>query len=101
MTIEATVANASGRDGAEVVQVYVHEPDGDTVADEPAQRLVGFAKVRVPAGASVTAQIELDERWASHWDISQHAWSVRPGVRELRVGRSSRDVAFTLTTSVP
>jgi hypothetical protein len=60
--VEVTVTNASGRDSAEVVQVYVHHPDGTGANDDPAQRLVGFAKVRVAAGSTATAVITLDER---------------------------------------
>jgi beta-glucosidase len=100
-SVEAQLHNASTRDGVQVVQVYAHDPEGTGAADDPAQCLVGFAKVAVKAGATVTATIGVDPRWASHWDVVAHDWAVRPGVRELRVGTSSRAVAQVLTVQAP
>jgi beta-glucosidase len=75
------------------VQVYAHLLDRDGVPrDEPAQRLVGFAKVSAPAGSSQRVTIALDPDGYRRWDVDASAWTV-PSVRyELRVGRSSRDI---------
>ena len=103
-SVEVGLTNRSDRAGHEVVQVYVHRPDGDAgyvaPADEPQQHLVGFAKAWVPAGATDTVSVQLDPRWASHWDVEAHAWVAAPGHRQLRVGRSSREISVVLSTEV-
>ncbi len=98
--VQVVVTNSSDRAGVEVVQVYAHDPEGTGATDDPVQALVGFVKVALAPGESRSVEVVLDPRWAMHWDVITHAWATRPGVRELRVGRSSRDVAHVLSTRV-
>ncbi|MFM8311149.1 MAG: glycoside hydrolase family 3 C-terminal domain-containing protein, partial [Ilumatobacteraceae bacterium] len=92
--VTATVSNAGTRDAVEVVQVYAHAVDRAGLdGDEPEQRLVGFAKVRVPAGTSQQVRIEFDRHAYRAWDTASRSWTVRAVPHELRVGRSSADVA--------
>ena len=95
--VTCRVANAGTRDAVEVVQVYAHRLDRDDLdRDEAEQRLVGFAKVRVAAGASRVVSIALDPHAYRTWDVAAGAWTQRSGTHELRVGRSSRDVVARL-----
>lgn len=86
------LSNNSIRDGSQVVQVHAHFLDRrGLAADEPDQRLVGFAKVYVPAGATVESVVELDrEAWRT-WNPVESRWTRLTGEVELRVGWSSRD----------
>jgi beta-glucosidase len=95
-TVDVELANASDRDGVAVVQVYVHRALHDGAGDEPAQRLVGFAKVDVASNGSATATIALDPRAYMTWDVDSHAWVDITGEFELRVGTSSRRIAARL-----
>jgi beta-glucosidase len=96
-TVDVTLDNTSGRDGVEVVQVYAHRPNRAGLAqDEPAQRLVGFARVEVGAHGTAEAVVHLDPAAYLTWSIEEHAWVPGAGSVELRVGRSSRDVAHVL-----
>jgi len=98
--VAVELSNDSARDGFEVVQVYAHCVDRAGLSpDEPSQRLVGYAKVAVPARDTATTQIALDPRAYSGWDIDAHAWVVRPGRYELRIGQSSQHVATTLSVT--
>ena len=99
-SISVTLTNQADRSGTEVVQVYSHDPEGTGASDDPYQQLVGFLKVNLEPNATTTVDVPLDPRWAAHWDVATHGWTVRSGTRELRVGRSSRDIAITLTTTV-
>lgn len=91
--VSCTVANAGDRDAVEVVQIYAHLLDRDGVPrDEPAQRLVGFAKVDAPAGSSQRVVVALDPDGYRRWDTDAHAWTVPSSRYELRIGRSSRDI---------
>ena len=106
-TVEVDLTNTSERDGVEVVQVYVHAIEsnsgdgdaGEVAIDEPAQRLVGFAKVGVPASGRSTTTVRLDPRTYQSWSTTDHGWVDNAGAFELRVGRSSRDIAVHLPVS--
>ena len=92
--VDTTLTNTSARDGVQVVQVYAHLVNREGLAsDEPEQRLVGYAHVRVPANSSVQAQISLDANAYRTWDLVNNAWTSWSGAVELRVGTSSRHVA--------
>jgi beta-glucosidase len=96
-TVEVDVSNTSDREGYEVVQVYAHRVDrGGLEPDEPAQRLVGFTKLAVPANGRSTASVALDPRCYQGWDVAGGAWTEMAGSYELRVGRSSRDITERL-----
>ena len=95
VTVAVPVTNTSGRDGREVVQVYV--ADLGSRLSRPPQELKGFAKIDVPAGATVTATVELDRAAFRYFDEANGGWVVEPGEFEIRVGRSSRDIRGTAT----
>jgi beta-glucosidase len=86
ITVSTTLANTGDRDGADVVQVYASLPDPDAPA-----RLVGFARVEVPAGGvrPVTVAVPLD-RLATR-DPVAHAWRPPTGRHRLSVGRFAGD----------
>jgi beta-glucosidase len=54
-TATFTLANTGTRDGTAVVPVYVHQPVSNVLA--PPQRLVGWARVELAAGASETEHV--------------------------------------------
>ena len=100
-TVTATVSNASDRDGTQVVQVYAHLVNRDGLAsDEPEQRLVGFARVDVPARAHANVVVALDRDAYRTWNPASARWEQWTGNVELRVGTSSRHVAHRLTVSL-
>ncbi|MFJ4297723.1 glycoside hydrolase family 3 protein [Curtobacterium sp. NPDC089689] len=90
--VTATVANTGARAGKHVVQVYASR--ADSVVDRPVRWLVGFAPVRLDAGASTEVSIEVPARAFAHWD---GAWSYEPGTFTLHVGASVTDEAGTAT----
>lgn len=97
----ATLQNTSGRDGHQVVQVYAHLVDRTGLApDEPDQRLVGFAKADVPAGARRDVVVDLDVDAYRTWDLATSSWSTWSGDVELRIGTSSRRIAERLRINV-
>ena len=99
--VNTTLTNASDRDGAQVVQVYAHLVNRDGLAnDEPFQRLVGWTRVVVPAGASVNAVVKLDRDAYRTWDVEASSWTQWTGDVELRVGTSSRHMTHFLPISV-
>lgn len=90
--VTATVTNTGARAGKHVVQVYASR--ADSAVDRPVRWLVGFAPVRLDAGASTEVSIEVPARAFAHWD---GAWSYEPGSFTLHVGASVTDEAGTAT----
>ena len=78
-----------------MAQVYLAAV-GERTADQPAQRLAGFARAAVGAGAETTVTVTLDPRTTRTWDPDTHGWVEAPGPFELRVGTSSRHLPIHL-----
>ena len=89
--ISATVTNTSGRDGKEVVQLYLSDPVASVV--RPLKRLVGFTKVGLAAGESarVSFQLHADRTSFTGPDLQR---IVEPGEFRVRLGASSEDVTL-------
>jgi beta-glucosidase len=96
-TATFTVANTGSRAGATVVPVYVHQPVSDVLA--PPQRLVGFARLKLDAGASqiVHVSFPVSELAVTLGDIDGSGRrAVEPGQYQVQVGDMSAD--FTIGT---
>jgi beta-glucosidase len=82
------VRNSGDRDGADVVQVYAALPG----ADAP-ERLVGFARVEVAAGASSPFSIRIPVARLATRDPDAHAWRPARGSHTVTVARHADDPA--------
>jgi len=73
-TVKVDVTNTSSVDGKEVVQVYLQKPytakDIANGVEKAAVELVGFTKVEVKGGATVTAEIEVKEKYFAAYDAN-------------------------------
>lgn len=95
-----TVTNTGGRDGAEVVQLYI-APDAQSCSiSRPHKELKGFAKVFLKAAESQEVDIALDRFALSFWDEILNAWVCEEGEYGVLIGRSSVDIALRGTLSV-
>ncbi|MFH8249455.1 beta-glucosidase [Microbacterium sp. B2969] len=94
-----TLTNTSGRDGREVMQVYLSADGRDPL--RPVRWLAGFAVVDVAAGASTTVEIPLARRRFEIWSTATGDWSLPAGAYTVHAGRSSRDLPLTATHSIP
>ena len=91
ITLRVPVSNIGDREGAEVVQVYVH--DKKASVERPEKELKGFAKVRVAPGQTEEAFITLGKEAFAFYDAKTHQWVVEPGDFELLIGTSSQDIS--------
>ena len=86
------ITNTGDRAGAEVVQVYVSDPEASVA--RPLQELKGFAKVHLEPGETAEVAIELDERAFSFWNPAEQVWACEAGdvrgARRVVLPRSSR-----------
>lgn len=84
-----TVKNTGDCDGAEVVQVYVNNPQDGLF--RPIKELKGFKKVYLKSGESVRVEFAFDSRTFAVWN---NGWEVPSGEYAVEVGglRSSLNV---------
>ncbi|WP_219412367.1 glycoside hydrolase family 3 N-terminal domain-containing protein [Pseudonocardia nigra] len=92
-TVEVTVHNTGEIDGADVVQLYLHDPVAQVT--RPVVRLVGYARVALEPGESARVVFTVPADLAAFTGLHGRR-IVEPGDVELRVARSSADVHAAL-----
>ena len=87
-SIELTVpvSNTGKRDGTEIVQVYIRKADD---SDGPLKTLRGFQRVKIAAGKTGEATIDLPHSAFEFFDRAGGKMAVIPGNYEVLYGNSS------------
>nr|WP_197714757.1 glycoside hydrolase family 3 C-terminal domain-containing protein [Maliibacterium massiliense] len=98
LQVTLRVQNAGARAGKEIVQLYVHDAAGRVVT--PEQALRGFAKVDLAPGEQTDVRFALTKRDFAYYDVALDDWAVPQGAFEIRIGRSSRDIALRAQVQV-
>lgn len=93
LEVAITVTNTGGRAGAEVVQVYLHDPVASVV--QPVQRLIGYHRLELAAGESARVRLAVPADLAGFTGRDGQR-VVEPGELELRLGASSTDHRLTV-----
>jgi len=84
------VRNSGTRPGTEVIQVYVHRDK--PYAERPLKELKSFRRVELKPGESTSVTLILDRRSMWFYDPRVRDWAAEPGVYQVLVGSSSRDI---------
>ncbi|MFI7599834.1 beta-glucosidase [Actinoplanes sp. NPDC049681] len=94
LTVSVRVRNTGARDGAEVVQLYLHDVQAEVT--RPLRQLAGFARVPLAAGAAarVVFTLHADRTAFVGRDLRR---VVDPGELEVHVGRSVTDLPCRAT----
>lgn len=87
-TVLVDVRNTGSREGAEVVQMYIH--DAVSSVTRPVKELKGFRKVRLAPGESKTVSMTILPEHLAFTNIEKK-FVVEAGDFEIMVGSSSRD----------
>ncbi len=87
-TLNVQVTNKGLRDGDEIVQLYIRNPQDP---DGPMKSLRAFQRVNVKAGATADVQLKLTNNSFEFWDEETNTMRVKPGRYELLYGNSSND----------
>lgn len=98
ITIKARLVNTGARDGDEVVQLYVR--DNFTPEPRANQRLVGFQRVSIKAGATADVTLNLHRSDLRLWDVARKEYRTYPGTYEFLVGGSAADIRARTTLEV-
>ena len=98
VTVSFDVTNTGHREGAEVAELYIG--DAHASVPRPVKELKGFVRLNLKPGETRHANLRLDRRSFSFYDINKRAWSAEPGEFSILVGTSSDDIrlkrSFTL-----
>ncbi|GGD68460.1 beta-glucosidase family protein [Microbacterium murale] len=104
--VTCRVTNGGSRAGAEVVQLYVGDPDAEV--SRPVRELRGFEKVYLEPGEFADVSFDLESRDFAYWDAAADSGESRLGLwrREggdfiIEVGASSQDIRLAQTISLP
>ena len=90
VTVRVPVTNTGRREGAEVVELYVHDPHPKI--DKPVRELKGFGKVSLRPGETKTVTLTLTGRDFAYFDVPGKQWKADAGTYDLQIGASSRDI---------
>lgn len=78
-----TVKNVGGRDGAEVVQLYVQSPAGGVF--KPLRELRAFDKIYLKAGESGRAEMRFDKSDLKYWNVAENRYVAEGGEYLLQI----------------
>ena len=84
------VTNTGQKDGAEVVELYVHDPVSKV--DRPYKELKNFEKVWLKAGETKRVEMTLGADAFQYYDEHRHEWVLERGVFDILAGASSADI---------
>lgn len=85
-----TVSNIGNHQGMEIAQLYVR--DEYSKEERPLKELKGFEKMHLKPGESKEVMIELEKDDFQYFSERQRKWIFEPGVFEIHVGTSSKDI---------
>lgn len=82
--VRVTVTNSGDRAGAEVVQVFVHDPEASVI--RPPRELKAFTKIFLEPGGAQEVELELKPRDFMFWHPDSEQWTLEPGRFEIEIG---------------
>ncbi|MCE5175563.1 MAG: glycoside hydrolase family 3 C-terminal domain-containing protein [Bacteroidales bacterium] len=89
-TVTFNIKNTGGFDGAEVAQLYLRAV-GST-EDRPYKELKNFEKIFLKKGESKVVSFVIQKEDLAIFSKNKNKWLVEPGIFEVLVGSSSRDI---------
>ncbi|MDT7846670.1 beta-xylosidase/alpha-l-arabinosidase [Streptomyces justiciae] len=90
--VSVAVRNTGDREGAEVVQLYLHDPVASVT--RPDVRLIGYQRLELAPGAAARVTFRFHADHSAFTDRKGRR-IVEPGALELRLAASSADVRHT------
>ena len=98
VTVAVTVTNTGDRAGADVVQLYLSDPEASVL--RPPRELQGYQRVELEPGQSVRVEFSLGQRAFSFWSTRLGRWVVEAGEFLVAVGPNSRDLPLSAAIEV-
>lgn len=95
---KCTVTNTGSREGAEVVQLYVSDPQCAVL--RPEKELKAFEKVFLRPGETKTVELLVKVADLAFYDETSKSWNVEAGDFILHIGNSSRNISASVNIVV-
>jgi beta-glucosidase len=92
------ITNTGKKDGAEVVQLYVHCNSSSIFRAE--KELKGFSKVFLAAGETKKVEMVLDRRSFSYYNTKVKDWCVEGGSYQLLAAASGTDIRLSTEVTI-
>lgn len=94
--VSLEVTNTGDTAGAEVVQIYIHDPVSN--APRPHKELKAFRKLHLSPGEKMSTLFDLDKRALGYWEeAGQGNWVAEDGEFTVLIGTSSANIALEAT----
>ncbi len=90
VNISMELKNSGGKDGDEVVQLYVRHLD--SAVERPLKELKGFQRASLKAGESKKLDFSLKAGSLAYWNEAAQEWRVESGRIRILLGASSADI---------
>ena len=90
ITVSVPVTNTGNVAGAEVVQLYISDPECSV--ERPAKELKDFKKVYLQPGESRTVEFTVRPSDLAYFDAATHEWVAEPGRFVASIGSASDDI---------
>lgn len=94
LTFTVSLTNTGRREGAEIVQLYVHQ-DRPSL-ERPVKELKGFQKVSLKAGETKTVTISVARQDLGFYDDQQQCWKTEEGSYQAFIGTASDNLPLTV-----
>jgi len=98
IAIRLKIANTGALPGKQTVQVYATDPE--STVPKPDKELKAFRKVMLHPDEEANIEILLDARDLAYFDMRTGTWITEPGIYDLSVGFSSRDIRLVKTIQI-
>lgn len=90
ITVSVPVTNTGDIAGAEVVQLYISDPECSV--ERPTKELKDFKKVYLQPGESRTVEFTVRPSDLAYFDAAAHEWVAEPGRFVASIGSASDDI---------
>ncbi|WP_075602670.1 glycoside hydrolase family 3 C-terminal domain-containing protein [Saccharicrinis aurantiacus] len=96
--LSVEITNTGKVDGAEVIQIYVHDKESSVM--RPIKELKSFEKVGLNAGQSKKVDFNIDVNAFAFYDETQRDWNLESGAYQLLIGTASDKIIKTINIQV-
>jgi beta-glucosidase len=98
ITVSLKLKNSGTYYGDEVVQLYVKDVESKEI--QASKKLREFKRVSLNEGEARQVTFKLTPEDFSYWSETTNSWQIEPGVFEIQLGTSSKDIRLKATISV-
>ncbi|UMB53312.1 glycoside hydrolase family 3 C-terminal domain-containing protein [Lutibacter sp. A64] len=91
--VSATISNTGSLKGDEVVQLYITDKESSVV--RPLKSLRGIKRISLEPGQSTEVKFTVNTEDLSFYDITKQEKVVEPGIFEIGIGASSKEMIKT------